>query len=204
MNRRLMVIALACVALLSASGPAWSQGRIALMGSADGTVCSIQDAAPGIVEVHIFVFDVVGLAAIQFAAPIPACWSGATWIGDTIDTQVVVGNTQDPVLGVAIAWGDVAPCTSEGGGGLNSPVHVGTMMFSASGQATPCCAYPIVKASGDLHPEVDGPIVVLCSNMMEVAGVGVEAVINPEPNCSCLTPVPIEETTWGAVKALYR
>ena len=199
MNRRLL--ALACAGLLSASGPAWSQGRIALTGSADGTVCSVVDIASGIVEVHIFVFDVVGLTAIQFAAPKPACWSGATWIADNIDTPVIIGDTQDPIGGLSIAWGN---CTSDGGGGFDSPVHVGSMTFFTSGQAPPCCLYPVIKASGDLHPEVDGPIVVLCSDMTEVAGIGVEAVINPQPECSCLTPVPIEETTWGAVKALYQ
>jgi hypothetical protein len=190
------LITLVCLALVCVSSPALSQtgGLISLTGTADGSVCSIIDTSPGSVEVHIIVFNVIGLNAIQFAAPKPNCWTGATWVSDNIPTPVTIGDTQDTVIGLAIAWGGLC---------LDGPAYVGSMTFSTLGNAPPCCSYPILKATGDLHPEIDGPIAVLCSDPQHVAGVTANAVINPESQCACVQPVPVEESTWGAIKALY-
>jgi hypothetical protein len=192
MNRLTVFI---CVALAFVSSAALSQvsGRIALAGSSDGSNCSIVDTEPGIVQVHILVLDVVGLLGIQFVAQKPECWTGATWLSDDVPVPVHIGNTQDPTLGLSVAFGEC----------LNSPVHVGTINYATKGTALPCCAYPIIKATGDNYPEIDGPIVVLCSDPSRVAGIGVDVVINSEPQCPCQSVVPVEKTTWGQVKALY-
>jgi hypothetical protein len=41
-----------------------------------------------------------------------------------------------------------------------------------------------------------------CSNHV-VFGVGLVATLNGNSSCPCGYPVPVEETTWGSVKALY-
>lgn len=183
------------VALVCAWSSAWSQtgGKIVLAGSSDGSTCSIVETGPGFIEVHVVVLDVVGLSGIQFAAPKPDCWTDATWVSDDVPVGIFLGDTQDPVGGLSVAFG---AC-------LDAPVHVATISFFTTGAGTQCCSYPVLKATGDLHPEVDGPIVVLCSDPTHVAGVPVDAVINPDPSCPCLAPVSAEETTWGRVKALY-
>jgi hypothetical protein len=187
--------AVVCAMLICAWSPAWSQtgGKIVLGGSADGSECSIVESGAGVIEVHVVVLDVVGLSAIQFAAPKPDCWTDATWMSEDVPVEVFLGNTQDPVGGLAVAFG---AC-------LDAPVHVATIYFFTTGTGPQCCSYPVLKATGDLHPEVDGPIVVLCSDPTHVAGIPVDAVINPDPSCPCLSPVSAKETTWGGVKSLY-
>ena len=189
------LFAVVCAALVCAWSPAWSQtgGKIVLAGSSDGSTCSIVESGPAVVAVHVVVLDVVGLSGIQFAAPKPDCWTDATWSYEEVPVPVFIGNTQDPVQGLSVAFGDC----------LDAPVHVATIYFFSLGNGAPCCSYPVVKATGDLHPEIDGPIVVMCSDPMNVAGVPVDVVINPDQSCPCLSPVSAEETTWGGVKALY-
>ena len=63
---------------------------------------------------------------------------------------------------------------------------------------------PIIKASGDLYPEINAPIVAVCGDPIYVAGIAVDVTINPADNCLCLGPVSAEETTWGRVKACTR
>jgi hypothetical protein len=180
------------------SGAAMAQmNKIALSTTADGRTCNINDTY-GTVDIHVVALDVENFDAIQFAAPIPECWTGATYLGETHDGLLQLGNTQDPVHGLAIVWG---------GECLTGNVHVAKITIQTTGAAPPCCPYPIVKATGDLHPEVPGPIIVVCDpsepDGLRLTGVSVDAVINPDPTCGCMSPLPVEETTWGGIKALY-
>jgi hypothetical protein len=192
--KRLLWLTLAVVVGATAAA---AQPSVALLGDDEGVSCNIVDNAPGIVQVHMFVYGVDGLAAIQFAAPIPACWTGATWVADQIvPDYLVLGGTQETRYGIAIA----TRCLD---GGPNSPIYLGYMVVDTQGTAASCCEFPIEKAN-DLHPEVPGPIMVLCDQITEVVGVFESGTINANPDCGeCLQIVPVEETTWGAVKALY-
>jgi hypothetical protein len=193
------LIAVVGMVLICLAGPSWSQttGRIALTSSADGSDCAILDGVAGNVEIHIVILDVMGVAGVQFAAPIPDCWTGATWVSDNIQ-YLIIGGTQDPVGGLSIAFG---AC-------LDGPVYVGSITVFTLGQCPSCCPFPVIKATNDHYPEFPGPIVAVCgenwSTDMYIAGVSVDAVINPDEQCPCATTIPVETTTWGAVKAVYR
>jgi len=146
--------------------------------------------------VHVVVFDVKNFDGIQFAAPKPDCWEGATYLEEESHGLLFIGDTQDTDLGLSIVWG------SCGSGGLNGSIHVATIRYQTMGTAPPCCEYPILKAKGDLHPEIPGPIIVMC-DPLRLAGVTVSAVINPGPQCPCASPTPVETTTWSGIKAMY-
>lgn len=188
-------VTILCAALVCLAGTAFAQtgGTIALAGTPDGSSCSIADTGPGVVEVQVLVLDATGVAGIQFAAPRPDCWAGATWLYDTVPVGLTIGDTQDPELGLSVAFG---AC-------LDAPILVGSMTFAVSGQAAPCCEYPVIKATGDLYPEINGPIVAVCPMPLHVEGVTASALINPTPDCTCQQIVPVHESTWGAIKALY-
>ncbi len=177
--------------------PALAQGAyIALSSQEDGGNCSIVSASSGVVRVHIVVLDANNISAIQFAAPQPACWTNAALLSEDITTELVIGDTQDPVRGLSAAWGTC----------LQGTLHVGTLSFFATGPAPDCCDYPILKAQDDGFPEIPGPIAVVClEDSLAVEGVPVTATINPTPSCDCTQgPLAVEESTWGRVKALYR
>jgi hypothetical protein len=192
MNRLLSAVALVCVLTC---GSAWAQGTgvIALSATPDGTACGIVDVAAGFVDVHIVVLDVTDFSAIQFVAKKPDCWTDAVWVSEEINSLLWIGNTQDPVGGMSAAWGDC----------LDGPIYVGSIRYMTSGGAPACCDYEITKATSDHYPEIPGPIIAVCPDF-HIAGVTANAVINPQPECSCLQALAVEESTWGHVKALYR
>jgi hypothetical protein len=193
---RLLILVCACVLVLSTTATAQIPGKLSLTADRAGSSCAITDDEPGTLQVHLWVTDVSGLGAIQFAAPKPNCWHGAVWLGDIIPEGLTIGDTQfNDYRGLSIAFG----CAD---GGRSGPLYLGSILFEVSGQATPCCPYRVVKVPSDLYPEIDGPIMVQCDGW-EVVGVSVDAVVNPDPTCPCLVPTPVQETTWGQVKAFY-
>jgi hypothetical protein len=193
----ILICVVLCVALLCIPSDARSQtkAKIALSTSVDGAECAIVDAA-GITEVHVVVLDVEGFDGIQFAAPKPDCWTGATYLDEEMHGLLSIGNTQDTEFGLSVIWG---AC---GDGGLTGTVHVATIRYQTTGQAPPCCDYQILKVKWDNYPDIPGPIIVLC-DPLRIAGVTVDAVINPNPNCPCAAPTPVTPSTWSAIKAMY-
>ena len=169
-----------------------AQGRIDLVADPGGVSCNILDTAPGLVRVHMLVTQRLGVTAVQFAAPKPACWVGATWLLDEIAFGVPIGDSQNNLpYGLAIGFG---AC-------LDSPIYLGAIVYLTQGQALPCCYYPVVKTE-DTYPEIPTPVMVTCD--FEIDGIaGGHAIVNAQPGCSCDEPVPVEQTTWGAMKALY-
>jgi hypothetical protein len=190
-----LTVAIAMI-LVCWHGVAASQvvGRMELTSDAQGTSCVIDDSAPGVMSVHMFIRDAGDVLAVQFGAPKPACWVGATWLGDVIPWVVKVGDTQfnDP-RGLSVAFGFCNP----------SPVYLGSIDYITSGLALPCCEYPIVKVPTDLYPEIEGPIMIVCPNSEEVIGFGAGAVINVDATCDCMQALPTETSTWGAIKEIY-
>ena len=192
--KRVLLVACVVVALVSAVASAQTMGRIGLASDLAGGDCNLFDI-PGIVEVHMFIYNLAGVAGVHFAAPKPDCWTGATWLFDNVPHAVFLGNTQDPVAGLAIGFG---LC-------IDSPVHLGSIVYFSQGQAPSCCMYPVIKAQADGHPEFDSPIMILCSELTKVFGTaGFVSPINPDHTCDCMLPLATERTTWGGIKSLYR
>ena len=184
----IFTISVLCLPGLAVSS---TTGSFALTSDAEGTDCRITDDEPGQVLIHIIVREAGEVAAVQFAAPTPGCWNGVTWIGDNIAFPVSIGDTQ---LGLAIGFGSC----------LESPIYVGYMAFSTSGQSSPCCEYPVIKVIDDGFPEIPGPIMIQCPAMMEVVGLSGAAVVNVGSGCDCLQVVAVHSTTWGGVKEMFK
>jgi len=180
--------------LFCASTLAWTQpeGRIRLAADVGGLSCNIDDAAPGILYVHMLITERTDVTGVQFAAPKPACWVGATWLSDQIAFPVYIGDSQNNFYGgLSIGLGSC----------LSSPIYLGAIVYMTQGQAQPCCVYPVVKTY-DLVPGIPTPIVATCDFVADGINAGY-AVVNAQPNCSCDEPVSTEDRTWGALKALY-
>jgi len=159
---------------------------IGLYADAQGTQCNIVDNATGLLPIYVVHVASVGAGGYAFSAPKPACMVGAIFLSDTDPFGMFLGNTQ---TGVVIPYG---PCET-------GPIHVTTMNFFAFGTSEPCCSYPVLG-----HPDFDptNPLVFDCANQAYLAQ-GLTATINGNATCPCGYPVPLEETSWGRVKALY-
>lgn len=161
---------------------------IALFADAEMAGCELTDLSPpGVRSVHMFHLGSLPATASQFAAPKPACWTGATWLGDQIEPPfLVLGTSQDDI---SIAY---THC-------LDPPIYLGRINYLGTGMDVECCVYPVVPASG--YTDI---VSVDCDYQTVLTEPGASVTINPTPECPCDdAPVSVEETTWGRIKAMY-
>jgi len=184
---RLLVVLVAIVVLLA--GAAFAQmpgGTVALFADPYGADCNLWDVVPALVNVYVVHIWHGGATTVQFSAPNPPC-SQMTYLSDTQVMPMTLGNSQ---TGVSIGYGGCRP----------APTHVLTINYFSMALTGPCCRYPVLPdptvASGQI--EVSD-----CMYILNYA-TGGRAIINSDQTCPCNYPVPVEETTWGQIKALYQ
>jgi hypothetical protein len=83
------------------------------------------------------------------------------------------------------------------GGCFDLPVFLLEVSYTVFGTSEDCSYLAVVAAPGE---DQRGPLVVDC-NFDLIVGTGGRLIINSTPQCP---PVPVESSTWGRVKALYR
>jgi len=125
----------------------------------------------------------VGSTACQYSAPKPTCMT-AMYLSDTNPFPVTVGNSQ---TGVSVGYGTCRV----------GPIHVQTISFFTSGTTPACCRYRVLPDPNLASGQVE---TVDCAFQPGIA-TGGQGFVNSNPTCNC--NVPVEDTTWGGVKALY-
>jgi len=185
---------LAFLALICLAPASFAQHKIELYADLARTQCELFED-PGIVTIHAWLTGPTPVRAVQFAVPTPACWGGATWVGDEIPpTSLAIGDSQTD-WSVAFFTGN-EECIAE----FTPPVYIGgiTYMLCCRGSASPCCQ---VEAG----PTPNGFKYTDCNHAEHPLTVGGQTVvINLNESCQCLQPVATEASTWGRVKSLYR
>jgi hypothetical protein len=142
------------------------------------------DYIPGILNIYVVHVWHSGVTAVDFSAPSPPC-NLAIYLADVPIWPITLGNSQ---TGVVVGLGSCYP----------APTHVLTMQFFAQGLTPPCCKYKVLP-----DPAVpSGQIEVIDCTANLLFATGGTAIINPGPDCGC--DVPVQETTWGKLKAMYR
>jgi hypothetical protein len=110
------------------------------------------------------------------------------YLGETVDGGLLtLGNTQD---GLAMS-------------GINQdgPVLLATIRYMTDGTSAPCSHLEVVE-----HPEYGSIWVTDLDKVYSLPDPGPLLVNVPWPDDSCVwcvSPNPVETTTWGGVKALY-
>ena len=185
-----MRITLAALVLLVTLAHAQTIDRITLYADRAGTDCSIADTrVQEAMAVHMFHEGTFGSGGVEFRAPKPDCWTGATWIGDDVNPAwLSLGTSQGEYLSIAYTYtiGCAIP-----------PVYIGKMLFEVTGTAQACCKYPVLP--GIYYQSV---VATNCLGFT-IPIAGGHAVINENASCPCAPPLAVESTTWGRVKSLY-
>jgi hypothetical protein len=166
--------------------PALAQDRIELWADQNMSTCSITEAAsPPIVQVHVFITGSMSATGVRFTAPKPACWVGATFVGDELEPAVSIGHSQGDW---SIAWGFCA----------TTPKYLGVINYLTSGQALPCCKVDALPAMQFAFTD--------CAFVEHELGESKSIMVNPDASCGCQSGITTaaETTSWGRVKALYR
>jgi hypothetical protein len=162
------------------------------------TSCDLAVTGPGLVKVHMLITGEGNLWGISFKAVKPPCMQNASWIADVWQQAGLVGNNGNTQAtrgeGVDVAF-DCVPL----------PRYIGWIWFSVTGPIPACCAYS--PQHGSYSGDVGFPgnmEILLCGPGLPVPMGGRGVVINPDATCACNLPLPTKQTTWGAVKDLYR
>lgn len=179
------VLVLTVAIVMSASMAFAQAGQIGTFADAAGTNCNVSTATPGLVSVFVVHLNAPGVTASQFAAPLPACASPNIFLSDTGVFPVTIGGSQ---TGVSIGYGS---CNG-------TPLHILSINLFAQGAFSFCCIWPVVPDPNVPSNRIE---VVDCGGQL-IYGSGLNGLLNGNATCTCAS-VPTEETSWGAVKALY-
>ena len=181
MKRSLLI---ALVIVCSASMAFAQAGSIGVFADAGGTDCNLVDAG-SLVTVHFVHVHHTGATASQWMLDL----GGLPWthLGDLWNTATSIGLS---VEGVSLGYG---ACFS-------APYAMGSANFF--GSTAPACS--VIRIVADpLAPTggIEGVDCVLPKPNKNVP-TGGTGIVNGDETCNC--NIPVEETTWGGVKALYR
>lgn len=168
---RALLLAVACGTafhFIASVAPAAAQTTtIGIYSDVNGSVCSLSDTSPGIKNSYVVVRPgPQGVAAVQFAAPMPACFTGTYMTDVDAPGTLTIGNSQSAV---SVALG---LCS-------NFPVHVLTIQYYGLGTTPTCCPYPVIA-----DPEAGEIMAVSCSLMPETA-TGIVSMFNADASCEC-------------------
>ena len=175
------LLSLAFVLMLGATaGSAQWNGSIGIIADT-GSWSPCLSANPGQLYVYFFHFNAIGATASQWAAPPPACFTGVH-LSDAPVFAVNLGNTE---TGITIGY---MTCKT-------GSFHVMTAVYQLTSVGT-CCHWSVV-ADPNLP---SGKIEIPDCDFNLTYGTAGQGIFGTNPTC-CWDPV--EDTTWGGVKALY-
>ena len=179
-------VLIAFVIVCSASMAFAQAGSIGVFADAGATDCNIVDGA-SLVTVFFVHVNTTGATASQWMLDL----GGLPWthLGDIMQAPTVIGTS---VGGISLGYG----------GCRQAPYLMGQANFF--GSSAPACsriqivADPLAPTGGiegvDCLLPPDGP-----NKNIPTGGT---AIVNS--NGECLCNVPVEESTWGGIKALYQ
>ncbi len=190
MKRSSLILVLIVLTTGTAFGQS-AQGTIGLFTDATATSCEFVDEG-GLVQVHFVHMQHDGTTASQWKLDL----GGLPWthLGDSWNAATSIGSS---TLGISLGYG---AC-------MSAPTHLGFANFF--GSAAPNCArIQVVPDPGSLTGEIEAVDCTLPSPIKYFPEGGV-SLVNTDENCGCYWywppwPTPVETTTWGQVKALYR
>ena len=191
-------VLIALVVVLSAGfAQAQPAGSVDIFSDAAMTDCNINmPAAPGIFSVYVAHTN-FGASALQFAVDYTGLTNaGLMFLSETVTPPFLFIGTA--ATGISIAYG-----SCQGGAAMT----VLTLSFFYQLVDPPDCTYlsilpdpNFVDNEGNAYPAIASVECVTGDFLFPTGG---QAIAMPVPGqCECNTPV--EESTWGGVKALYQ
>lgn len=206
MRRLALSIAALVVVALVAGRAAGQGGQLMVSAHPLGLTCDFSDTGQGEVDIYVVHSNTAGSTGARFRV---AERTGVTmtYVSETSHFPMTFGNTRD---GITICYGSCLP----------SPILLVTLRYIADGTSTMCSfieidPYPGAAFIEALDCQPDGPA--------QPASCG-RLIVNGNVTCGCLetvdctphpeatsprTPfanfcvVPVEDSTWGAIKALF-
>lgn len=143
------------------------------------------DTVPGTLMVHVVLENLpTKVSGIEFKIISDGGFTGV-WIGETIHLGLWRGTSPN---GIGIV---VTPCETP-------PIYLLTSKYVMFGTSSTCSYLEVV-------PDSLAQIIVICDCgpdgcLYPHEGEGGKLIINPDNNCI----IPVERTSWGRIKAIYK
>jgi hypothetical protein len=159
-------------------------GNIGVFRDPAGLHCQLVTPESGTVTFFLVHLTQGTVSGSQFSAPKPDCLN-ATYISTTCAFPGCGGDAQ---TGLSIDYGSC----------LTGAIVAATVTYVVNGLTDDCCFYNVLP-----HADAEsGKIEIMdCDGQVGFGGGGT-GIINAKPWCLCEL-VPVQETTWGGVKAIY-
>jgi hypothetical protein len=150
--------------------------------------CYFYDTQAALVTIYAVHVATPGAVASQWMV-IEGDGFGCTYVGEiACGGFMPIGDTRN---GLSCSYGSC----------LASDILVANINYFCTG-ATPSCAYLEVVPDDDAPT---GTIIIVDCNLVQLPGFGGRLYVNPDGSCECWgRPSPVEQASWGSVKALYQ
>jgi hypothetical protein len=183
------------VGLLLVASLAFAQaGSIGLFSTPLANNCDVYDAAPGLLLVYVIHVFSPGATAAQFIV------NDVTWLAGTLTPLAEAATAPYIKIGTCAMSLGGGGCAIAFGSCVGTPNMMLTIQYFGSGLEPPC-GYIQVMADPSATPP--GIYVTDCSSPpLLLNATGGDVVVNPDPSCFC--NIPVEETSWGNIKNLYK
>jgi hypothetical protein len=183
--KKTLLLAFLTLCVSSIAFAQYDPGSIDVYSGQGQASCNFVDAG-GLVSVYLFHTHTDGSTASQFKLETPP---SAVWqhFGDLWQFQTVIGSSP---TGVSLGYGS---CLGQLG-----DIYLGAANFNSTTPAGVCDLISIVPdptAPSGLVEFVD------CAAVKWTKDRGGQGRVNSDGSCDC--SVPVRETTWGGIKALY-
>ena len=180
--KKIVLVSIALLALTSA----FAQAEVILVWADAGFTTCNYDNPVALATVYVTHENVVGTTASQYSLTENS--GTLTWIADVNQFTLSLGTSQ---TGYAVSYG----------GCLSGPIHVQNVLYSVAGTPAPCTGITVEPDPNALTGEIEGvdcgtPRVKTFPNASFMS-------FNTDGSCVCGEIVPVEETSWGKLKALY-
>jgi hypothetical protein len=178
-------IVLVSIALLAIATSVFAQaGAVMLWGDAGFTTCNVVNPV-GLATVYMTHEGHPGATAIQFALSDDT--GVLAWVADQNQFPLALGNTQ---TGYATTYG----------GCVAGQIHIVNVLYTVAGAPAACTGITVVPDPAALTGEIEA---VNCSQVKVFPNASFLS-FNEDGSCVCGEITPVEESSWGRVKALYQ
>lgn len=185
------IVVLCCASVAFAQTYPLPGGAIGVYADDLGSNCNFADAAPGLLQFYFFHLASPGATAIEFQLDLTG-FGFSMYLGDQSPFTLKIGNFHQ---GVSLSY---QSC-------LTNTFYLGVATFLSTASTTTCHKvyvknHPIPGIAGSTNPlgvDCNSP-----SGWLQVAGS--YATFKNDGSCPCAGSVPVEESSWGQIKALYQ
>ena len=186
---------------VSGSAGEWGGGTVGVYADAVGSYCQIRDI-PGTRTLYVIQKLTIGSISARFRIELSSGFTG-TLVGFHSPFSAVAG---DPLTDVTVTYDNTC---------LTGSIEILSLQFLLIGTSQECSWVRVAAHPGSVDGQIDTYNCALARAPAEWGGIHVQSdplrwcpdAGNPEFMFYCrpyTPPLPVEPSTWGAVKALYR